>query len=106
MTILFNNDSDIPGNEKFRAHFMDLISAALSRFGERITRVEVRLTDIAGRKDGASHNRCAMDVRIKGRGPFAVTHMDETAEQAITGALRKLSMSMESINSLMSKHRL
>jgi hypothetical protein len=106
MTIQFNTDRNIHGNEKLSAHFSEQIVAALGRFGERITRVDVHVTDATGHKDGPRHKRCVMEARIKGRGPFAVTHMDYTLEQAIQGALHKFSLAMETIHSQMIKHRL
>ena len=106
MTIQFNTDHNIDGNEKFRTYFIEQISAELSRYSERITRVEVHVTDVNGNKDGPNDKRCVMEARLKGLKPFAVTNMGDTLEQAINGALQKLSISMESIHSRMSKHRL
>ena len=106
MIIQFNTDHNIDGNEKFRAYFTEQIVAALSRFSERIMRVEVHVTDVNGPKDGPNDKRCVMEARLKGLKPFAVTHTSDTPEQAIHGALQTLSVSMESIHSRMSKHRM
>lgn len=106
MIIQINTDHNIHGNEKFRAYFTEQISAELSRYDERITRVEVHLTDVNGNKDGPLDKRCVMEARLKGLKPFAVTNLGDTHEQAISGALQKLATSMESIHSRMSKHRM
>ena len=106
MIIQINTDHKIDGNETLRAFFTEQIIAALRRFSERIMRVEVHLTDVNGHKDRPHDKRCVMEARLKGRKPFAVTHTSDTPEQAVQGALQKLSVSMESIHSQMSKHRL
>jgi sigma 54 modulation/S30EA-like ribosomal protein len=106
MTIQFNTDHNLDGNEKFSVYFMELISTELSRYRERITRVEVHVTDVNGHKGGPNDKRCVMEARVKGRGPVVVTCTGDTPEQVIQAALQKLSLSMESIHSQMSKHRL
>lgn len=105
MIIQFNTDHNIHGTEKFRAYFTELISTELSRYSERISRVEVYLTDVNGHKEGPNDKRCVMEARLKGLKPFAVTNLADTHEQAISGALQKLASSMESLHSRMSKHR-
>lgn len=106
MIIQFNTDHNIHGTEKFRAHFVEQITAELSRYSERITRVDVHLTDVNGNKGGPKDKRCVMEARLKGLKPLAVTTMGDTHEEAIQGALQKLSISVESIHSRMSKHRM
>ena len=104
MTIQINTDKIIQGNEEFRAPFIAEISEKLSRFSQLVTRLEVRLTDQNGNKDGANDKRCVMEARLEGRKPFAVTDNANTHEQAISGALSKLTTSLESIHRRMHQH--
>jgi hypothetical protein len=106
MIIQFNTDHNIHANEEFRTHFIEQITAELNRYSERITRVEVHLTDVNGNKNGPQDKRCVMEARLKGLKPLAVTNTADTHEEAIQGALQKLSISVESIHSRMNRHRM
>lgn len=72
------------------------VEAALSRFGERITRVEVHLSDSNSHKAGADDKRCMMEARIAGRAPVAVSHNAPAFGPAISGAAEKLRRALES----------
>ncbi len=62
---------------------------AMSRFRDRVTRVEVHVDDVNGPKSGID-KRCMMEVRLAGQPPIAVEHQAENLYEAITGAARKL----------------
>src|SRR5215471_10545591 len=66
------------------------IEAGLSRFKERLTRVEVYLSDVNGPKGGRDC-RCAMEARPAGRQPVAVTSEAHTPDDAVKGAVEKMS---------------
>lgn len=90
MQIQFNTDHNIPAREALTAQVNGAVENALSRFSEHITRVEVHLSDENGDKSGPSDKRCAIEARLEGRQPIAVTHHAATSEQAIDGAADKL----------------
>ena len=97
MTIQFNTDSNITGDEKLRAPLISLISEELSRFSHQITRVEVHLSDVNGPKDGLNDKRCLIEARLEGMKPIAVSNNANTHEQAIEGAIEKLKTSLETV---------
>jgi len=67
------------------------VTASLSRFGERITRVEVHLTDTnSDQKSGADDKRCVLEVRLAGLDPVAVTHNAPEFGPAVHGAIDKV----------------
>ena len=68
---------------------------ALNPFSDRVTRVEVHLSDVNSDKGGQDDKRCMMEVRLEGRQPTAVTHEATTLEQAVAGAVGKLKRSVE-----------
>ncbi|MEO7192257.1 MAG: HPF/RaiA family ribosome-associated protein [Vicinamibacterales bacterium] len=69
---------------------------ALARFGERITRVEVHFTDEnSSAKSNDFDKRCAIEARLAGLPPIAVTHQAAGVEQALAGALDKLTRSVD-----------
>lgn len=97
MTIQFNTDKTISGNEGDTAPFIAQITDELSRFAAHITRIEVHLSDENGKKDGLNDIRCLMEARQEGKQPIAVTNQADTADQAVSGAIDKLKASLETI---------
>ncbi|MCJ7593029.1 MAG: HPF/RaiA family ribosome-associated protein [Woeseiaceae bacterium] len=96
MHIEINTDSNIEGREELAIHVKGVVESALSRFSDRITRVEVHLSDQNGDKSGQDDKRCMMEVRLEGREPTAVTHQAASLGDAVAGAANKMKRSLES----------
>ena len=97
MQILINTDRNIEGREALAAQVSGVLENALSRISDRITRVEVHLSDEnSDKKGGNDKMRCVMEARLEGRQPVAVTHQAATLDQAIDGAADKLTRLIES----------
>lgn len=96
MHIQVNTDSNIEGSEELAIQIKGVVESALSRFSDRITRVEVHLSDENGDKSGQNDKRCMMEVRLEGRQPTAVTHHAASLSDAVDGAANKLKRSLES----------
>ena len=97
MQILLNTDRNIEGHEALATRVSEEVESALKRFSDRITRVEVHLSDENSDKKGGNDDmRCVMEARLEGRQPVAVTHHAATVDQAIDGAADKLASSIES----------
>lgn len=97
MTIQFNTDNNIQGNEELTAPLTSLISAKLNRFSDKISRVEVHLSDENGSKEGQNDKRCLLEARMEGKKPIAVTNIANNHEQAVEGAIDKLKTSLDTI---------
>jgi ribosome-associated translation inhibitor RaiA len=97
MKIQFNTDNNITGTEELRAPLEERIATSLSRFSERITRVEVHLNDENSHKNGQNDKRCMLEARLEGRQPVSVTNNDATEEQAVKGAIDKLKAALDTI---------
>ncbi len=97
MTIQFNTDKNIAGSKTFTAQYVARIEEALSRYSHHISRIEVHLSDEDGSKDGLGAMRCMMEARVDGRQPIAVTNQADTHDQAVDGALDKLTTSLDTI---------
>lgn len=104
MTIQFNTDRNIAGNKTFTAQYMTQIEEALGRYSHHITRVEVHLSDEDGSKNGSGAMRCMMEARVDGRQPIAVISQADTHDQAVGGALDKLTNSLDTILGRLSNH--
>jgi len=97
MQIQVNTDNNIEGREALAAHVTGVLDGALGRFNDRITRIEVHLSDENGHKSGQNDKRCMLEARLEGRQPTAVTHQAETLDQAVHGAAEKLERALETI---------
>ena len=95
MHIQINTDSNIEGHEALASHVKRVVEDVLSRFSDRITRVEVHLSDQNSDKGGVDDKRCMMEARLEGRQPTAVTHHAARLGAAVDGAAAKLKTSVE-----------
>lgn len=90
MQVLVNTGANVDGPDKLSRHVEEGIETGLSRFADRLTRVEVYLDDeSAGRPNGAEM-RCTIETRPSGLAPVAVTDHAATLEDAFRGATHKL----------------
>ena len=105
MKIQLNTDVHIDGTEALAAQVSATVEQALKRFSERVTRVEVRLSDENGGKSGQKDQRCMLEARLEGRQPVAVTDHAATLEQAVHGAVHKLAHLLDSTLGRLHDHR-
>lgn len=96
MQIQVNTDDHIVGRIELAESVRDQVAAALDRFGDRITRVEVHLRDANARKAGGRDKECTIEARLTGRDPIAVSEAADSLGQAITGAAEKIERLIES----------
>ena len=96
MHVQTNTGRSIEGSEALSAQVEAVVVGALGRLADRVTRVEVHLSDENSTKGGADDKRCMMEARLEGRPPTAVTHHAATIEQAMDGAAAKLARAIES----------
>ncbi len=90
MEILINTDRHVPGGEDFAAHVRDTVVKHLDHWAEKITRVEVHISDENGDKSGTRDQRCMMEARPRGLSPLAVTHKAANRHLAVLGAAERL----------------
>lgn len=97
MTIIFNTDKTINGEERQEEFFTALISKELDRFQSHITRIEVHLSDNSGKKEGTKDIECVLEARIEGKKPIAASEKASNNEQAVSGATNKLKAALDTI---------
>lgn len=105
MQILVNTDNNIDGREKLATYVKGEVEQSLGRFRERLTRVEVHLSDEKGAKGGQDDKRCVMEAHLTGLPPAAVTHHGTTLGQAVDGAIQKMKRSLDSTMDQQKSHR-
>lgn len=79
------------------------VEHALERFAERMTRVEVFLSDVNGHKGGPD-KQCKLEARPRGLDPVAVEALAEQPMEAVTGALGKLERMLDSRFGRLDRH--
>ncbi len=92
MQININTDKTIERHQGLDDHVQSVVSAAVQRFADHITRVEVQLSQ----KSSDGGNRCMLEARVTGYQPIAVTAHADSLHNAISGAADKLKRAIDS----------
>ena len=95
MQILVNTDNAIKGDEQLIERIEAIAREGLSRYADRITRVDVHLSDVNGRRDGVDKH-CVIEVRPKGLEPLVTTDQAETVDKVALSAIHKMVHLLES----------
>lgn len=96
MIIQINTDSNIEVNSELAQQLKTIVENSLERFDDKITRVEVHLSDEnSDKKFGTADKRCLLEARLAGLQPLAVSHQAATTEQSVDGAVDKLMRSID-----------
>ena len=96
MQVQIHTDHNIEGHETLTDRVSGVVEDALSGVSDRITHVDVHLSDRnSDRKDGNDNMRCMIEARLEGHQPLAVTHQAATLDQAVDGAAEKLTQRIE-----------
>lgn len=91
MQVLLQSDSNIDGGHPMADHLESVAKNALTRFGERVTRLEAHLSDANSRlRPGAGTIHCMLKAHLQSLETIVVTERAWTAHQAIDGGMRTL----------------
>jgi hypothetical protein len=105
MQIQINTSNNIDGREALVTALEADVRDGLSRFGDRLTRVEVHVNDQANGQTGSTDMRCMMEARPQGLGPMTVTDHAATPDLAVSGALRKMTTALDREFGKLDSHR-
>lgn len=94
MQIQFNSDSSVMGTENVADRIGEQVRRKLARFEERLTRLEVHVSDENARKGGGDDKACTIEARPRGGRAIGVTEhaadIDTAARQAATTLAQRL----------------
>jgi hypothetical protein len=98
MKVLINSDNHIKVDAAITDMAQAEVDRALNRFEDRLTRVELYLSDLNGPKEGdhLEDKRCVVEARPAGMQPVSVTQDAMTVAEAIGGAVNKMKRLLES----------
>jgi predicted component of type VI protein secretion system len=82
-------DNQIPSDGDRDSRLEEQIRQRLARFEDRITDVEVHVSDVNGSKGGNGDLRCTLEARLNGIPPVAVAEEGTDVDRAVIGAAKK-----------------
>jgi Sigma 54 modulation protein / S30EA ribosomal protein len=90
MQVLVSCDDPIGCDSELIQRVEGVIAGTLQRFGEHLSRVEVRLKDLNSEKPGDRDKVCRLEARLAGAAAVNVEHEAPTLTEAIHVAAGKL----------------
>lgn len=96
MQVQINTNDSLKVHKSESAQVHQIVEDALGRFEERITRVEMHLSDENATKGGPGDKRCLLEARLKGQKPLAVSNLASSFILAVEGAAEKLARTIKS----------
>ncbi|MGB7417849.1 MAG: HPF/RaiA family ribosome-associated protein [Erythrobacter sp.] len=105
MQFQFNSDSSVMGTENVAERIEVMMREKLARFEDRLTRVEVHVSDVNGSKHGEDDKHCTVEARPRGGKPIGVTGKAATVDDAARRAANTLAQRLERHFGKSEKHR-
>ncbi len=90
MLVLVSTNNNTPGSSELTQWVESIVTASLDRFGDRLTRVEVYLSDENGAKTNGADKKCVLEARPANMQPMSVTDVATTFDEAVEGAAKKM----------------
>lgn len=97
MKVQFNTDKNIQGSEALENYVSERVEQELKHFAEKVTRIEIHLSDQNAHKAGADDIQCKIEARVQGKQPVVVTAASSEKEKAIEDALDKMKARLSTI---------
>ena len=104
MQVQFNSDSSVMGTENVAERIEAQLRHKLARFADRLTRLEVHVSDVNGSKHGGDDKHCMIEARIRGSRPIGVTATAAKVDDAARKAGAVLAKRLESFFGKESRH--
>ena len=105
MQFQFNTDSSVMGTHDVAQRIEAQVRKRLERFGDRLTRLEVHVTDVNGRKHGADDKNCMIEARPRGGRPIGVTGKAADVDAAARIAAGIMAERLERVFGKAERHR-
>ena len=105
MTFQFNSDSSVMGTEDVAARIEQQVRQKLARFEDRLTRLEVHVTDVNGSKHGADDKHCTIEARPRGGRLIGVTGKAADVDAAARIAAGTMAERLERVFGKAERHR-
>lgn len=97
MVIQLNTDKNIKGTENLEAFVSEKVKGSLKHFVNKVTRIEVHLSDQNAEKGGADDIQCKIEARVQGMKPVIAVSKSDTKEKALNEAVEKIKASLSTV---------
>jgi len=87
--IQIRTDNQVESDAGRNAQIEEQVRQRLARFENRITDIEIHVSDVNGPRGGNADLKCTLEARVNGLAPVAVTDQGNTMDRAVIGAARK-----------------
>ncbi|BDI61870.1 HPF/RaiA family ribosome-associated protein [Qipengyuania nanhaisediminis] len=105
MQFQFNSDHTVMGTENVAERIEAMMREKLARFEERLTRLEVHVSDVNGAKHGADDKHCTIEARPRSGKPIGVTGKADKVDDAARKAANTLAQRLERHFGKSEKHK-
>ena len=105
MQFQFNTDSSVMGTAEVSTRIEAQVRHRLARFAERLTRLEVHVSDVNGRKAGGDDKHCTIEARPRGGRPIGVTGKAADVDAAARIAANMMAERLERVFGKAERHR-
>ena len=95
MQFQFNSDSSVMGTENVAERIEAAVRQKLARFEDRLTRLEVHVSDENASKGGADDKTCMIEARPRGGKPIGVTEHASKVDDAARKAANTMAQRLE-----------
>ena len=86
MSAVMNSDNQTLLGSDTSQRVETLVETRLARISDRLTRVEVHVSDVDGPRSGGDDKKCVIELRPNGMRPITVSDQASTVERAVTAA--------------------
>lgn len=97
MQIIINSDQNVEITEAIENEMSATISAALARFADRLTRVEVHLSDASAGRSTGNDIHCLVEARPEGLQPESTSGTADTVEEVLPVTVQKMVNRLETV---------
>lgn len=104
MQVQFNSDSSVMGTDNVAERIKTSVRDKLSRFEERLTRLEVHVHNDHRHTHGNDDKACTIEARPRGGKPVGVTEHGSTVDDAARKAAKTLAQRLQRHFGRESKH--
>ncbi len=105
MQFQFNSDSSVMGTENVAERIEASVRQKLARFEDRLTRLEVHVSDENARKGGDDDKACMIEARPRGGKPIGVTEHASKVDDAARKAANTMAQRLERVLGKAEKHK-
>ncbi len=95
MFVQISTDNQIKSDAEANARLEERVRSKLKRFEQRLTHVEVHVTDVNGAKGGDGDKRVSLEARANGHAPVAVHAEAHRVDNAVTLAADKAARALD-----------